>query len=394
MTGTTAPPPEKYDAFLANIENLKTSLTALTNIKDIKDLKDQAEAVHAYLKRANASLEIQNLCAELKILAERRVGQLLTEIIPHEGGRPSDKQSHDETVFRLRDFNISKTQSSRWQLLSRIPEELFNNKLLEDKESRTKEITTASFLRFARKLETKEDVSVSSEWAGTPDVTSVVSEWKGNLGEWWSIGRHLFYHGDIDSNDVKEKLAQYRSEGRRVAIAFADLSRGLHRGEAGDRVWNHDFLIEYADVVAVSVNPENMVEFLRSTQMGQVYLTCVPFMSYNRDHMVPKNFESWFPILLFSNTSAGTTNNTAHVPIFIKTTVNRKKEIIRELLSRFSNKDEIILDVFPSTLSVLAVAELLGRQWIGAESDFNKVSDMFYRVQKELPKDMEIKKIG
>ena len=66
--------------------------------------------------RQGEGLAAQNEAADLKLRAERRLGQLLGETVRHEGGRPS-KQSHAATVLP---DGISKTQSSRWQLAARF----------------------------------------------------------------------------------------------------------------------------------------------------------------------------------------------------------------------------------------------------------------------------------
>jgi hypothetical protein len=60
--------------------------------------------------------------AEIKLRAERRIGEMLGETVSHEGGRP-EKPSHDVTVSpRLSDIGISRKQSSRWQTIASLPE--------------------------------------------------------------------------------------------------------------------------------------------------------------------------------------------------------------------------------------------------------------------------------
>jgi hypothetical protein len=51
----------------------------------VKAIRDKAEALRAYTKQAGESLEMQNWCAEIKIHAKRRAGQLLREIEKHPG---------------------------------------------------------------------------------------------------------------------------------------------------------------------------------------------------------------------------------------------------------------------------------------------------------------------
>ena len=67
------------------------------------------------------------MCAEIKLRAERRAGVLLGEM-ELKSGRPP---THNSSIVRplssstLNDLDINKTQSSRWQLMAGIPEQVF-----------------------------------------------------------------------------------------------------------------------------------------------------------------------------------------------------------------------------------------------------------------------------
>lgn len=73
--------------------------------------------------------------AELKLRAERRLGELLAEM-PKNNGRPL---SHD--VTRLADLGIGRMDSSRWQKLAGIDEERFEEHIEQGRLSG--ELTTA-----------------------------------------------------------------------------------------------------------------------------------------------------------------------------------------------------------------------------------------------------------
>lgn len=65
-------------------------------------------------------------CAEIRLRAERRAGEILSETVRKpEQGRP-DKASHD---VRLSDLDVSPMQSSRWQKLADVPAEAFESYL-------------------------------------------------------------------------------------------------------------------------------------------------------------------------------------------------------------------------------------------------------------------------
>ena len=100
-----------------------------------------AETLRAYLKRAGASLELQNEAAEVKLWAERAGGQLLAKMEKQHGARPADTGFHDETPPSLSDLGLEKNRSHRLQLQAEIPEDQFREHIAETKDA-AKELTT------------------------------------------------------------------------------------------------------------------------------------------------------------------------------------------------------------------------------------------------------------
>ena len=93
------------------LDKLAHALAETRNLTEIKSLRDKAEAARKYAQSAALSLKIQNRAAELKLLAERRAGELLNELVAHGGNRRSS--SHTENL-KLSDLGIDHNQSSRW----------------------------------------------------------------------------------------------------------------------------------------------------------------------------------------------------------------------------------------------------------------------------------------
>ncbi len=100
-------------------------------------------------------LDIVNKAAEMKMRAERRMGQLLAEMNLHGGDRVSD--SHRERAT-LKELNISHTQSSRCQKEAEVPEGAFCE-LVESARENECELTTAALLRLAAALRRKREVN-------------------------------------------------------------------------------------------------------------------------------------------------------------------------------------------------------------------------------------------
>lgn len=133
---------------LALLSRVERALACAESIDDVKDIRDKAEAARKYAESASLGLEAQNYAAEVKLRAERKAGELIAELQLHGG----DRRSKDsEERIRLEDLGISKDQSSRWQLIARIPERAFETHISGTKEA-SSELTTTSVVKLARQL--------------------------------------------------------------------------------------------------------------------------------------------------------------------------------------------------------------------------------------------------
>ena len=142
-------PSSEPDSALSQFDRAKLALEKAASIEVVKEIRDQAEALRIYAKQAQQSFEMQNHCAEIKIRAERKAGQMLLDQDKNKGAAaPAEERDH---IPRLREMGISYSQSSRWQSLAGIPEETFELHLDRIKEA-NQEVTSALFLKLARKL--------------------------------------------------------------------------------------------------------------------------------------------------------------------------------------------------------------------------------------------------
>ena len=103
-----------------------------------------------YARQVGDSLEMQNMCCEIKLRAERRGGEMLREMEMNKGNRygPPVMGVPDETP-KLADMDINYNQSSRWQLEAALPEEKLDEYIATQTAAK-EEITTADVLRLAR----------------------------------------------------------------------------------------------------------------------------------------------------------------------------------------------------------------------------------------------------
>ena len=62
---------------MAELGRIRLALGEANDLRQIKDLRDRAEAIRRYVKAAGFGLEMQNQAAEVRLVAERRGGEVL-----------------------------------------------------------------------------------------------------------------------------------------------------------------------------------------------------------------------------------------------------------------------------------------------------------------------------
>jgi hypothetical protein len=136
--------------FLAHLARVRRELEMATRIDQAKIIRDQAAAIQNYLKQSGETLEIQNMAAEIRIRAERRLGQILGDMENHPPGRKSQlgDMMSPNLPPKLVDMGISNKQSSRWQQIASIPESRFEERIGEIK-LKHEELTAKEFIALA-----------------------------------------------------------------------------------------------------------------------------------------------------------------------------------------------------------------------------------------------------
>lgn len=144
------------DLLLVKLDQARVLLAEATTIQAAKQIVSMAAAAEEYAREANLSVETYNYAAEIRLRAERRLGEILRETPKNEGragmGRPSLGTTKTEApkpapiVPRLADVGITYKQSSRAQKLAKIPEEQFEEHIVT-KKSKGDEITATDLLR-------------------------------------------------------------------------------------------------------------------------------------------------------------------------------------------------------------------------------------------------------
>jgi N6-adenosine-specific RNA methylase IME4 len=162
---------------LIYFDTARQALAQAATLDEVAELRTQAELMRGYYRQRKESAEMQNMCAEIKLRCERKLGELLKDIIPHQGGRPQ-KRSHDESVS-LQDLDIDHNQSSRWQRIASVPDDEWERFIAETK-AKEQELTSAGALRLAKQLKTEEQkrkiFDVEPETCVVADLEKLVAD--------------------------------------------------------------------------------------------------------------------------------------------------------------------------------------------------------------------------
>jgi N6-adenosine-specific RNA methylase IME4 len=121
-------------------------LAEAKSVESVKLLRDQAQAAAHYLRERDYGIQAQHDATEIKIRAERRLGELVRELSPHPG---NPQLCHDGTNGKL-PAGVSPKESHRWQRMAGVDEDAFEGYIVEVRQTE-KPLTTAGVLRLARK---------------------------------------------------------------------------------------------------------------------------------------------------------------------------------------------------------------------------------------------------
>lgn len=125
-------------AELVRYDTMRRAIVECHAVDEVKDIRDKAMALEAYAKVA-MDTDSERKALEIRLRAERRVGQLLAEKERSNGVRMNGKDKsgnvrtvHDEPSEYQQaksDAGISDTQAKRWQNLASVPHEEFEEAL-------------------------------------------------------------------------------------------------------------------------------------------------------------------------------------------------------------------------------------------------------------------------
>lgn len=145
---------------LALLSKAKSMLAKCVSVDEAKGIRDKAAAIAAYRKQQSESFDSILHATEIKLRAERRMGQLLAGMELH--GSNQHKRRLPDATSSLSDLGISKSQSHRWQTEAEVPEKTFEQFI---DLCRSREIEPTSKLLYAagKKLKAQKPIEPADD---------------------------------------------------------------------------------------------------------------------------------------------------------------------------------------------------------------------------------------
>lgn len=193
-------------------------------IDEVKEIRDKAEALRQYLRQQGATLEMQNACAEIKLRAERRAGLILAEMPKNKGMNGTIVTDNivlpvkDDTPT-LEEIGLTKMQSHRFQSIAALPEEMFEQAIVETKNN-CDELTSSRMLKLARRFIAKNNKLDPPLLIGKFRIIYADPPWKYNDSGLDDYGHAERHYPPLTISELCELGEQIREMGESDSVLF------------------------------------------------------------------------------------------------------------------------------------------------------------------------------
>lgn len=161
-------------------DNAKQQLSQIKTIETGIDYLNKVKAIETWAKAEKKDAELQNMIAEQKIRTQRILGQLLKENGEMRGGNNGNQytQVAKSNSTTLANFGITKDQSSTFQKIASLPDEVFEAEIATAKAESEKriELTTSRVLTAAKEYEQQKKKADLREKISSQRVEIKISE--------------------------------------------------------------------------------------------------------------------------------------------------------------------------------------------------------------------------
>ena len=341
---------------LVKWEKAKQAIIEAKSVDELLLIRDQAEAFRYAAKQAKESIDAVNNIAEIRIRAERRAGEFLSEPTNKQKPGQYQQRSTDSTVApTLKELKVSKTESSNWQNIANIPQDDFEEHI-EKTKKRKAELTTAGVLSLAKDIKRdalRKERSEQGKSAILPDNTKLYND-----------DFRCFRNADVEYGSVDLILTDppYPKE-------YIPLWRDLGVF-ALDYLKKDGYLIAYSGQLYLDI----VIQELSKTMSY-----CWTFCLYHTGHTQLVHSRNviceWKPILVFKNGDPGKFRDTISdvLPSEKRDKTlhdwQQNKSAPEYIVNHFTNPGDVVCDPMAGAGTFLKVAKNLNRKIVGMEID-------------------------
>lgn len=395
---------------LVLIDKARAALAQAETLSDIGAVREIAERARRYASAAKLGREAENHAARLRIEAERKAGALLAQTEKRNGGDAMKARSPDVTELppKLSDLGVTKKQSSDWQRIARVPDEVFEAHV-EQVQRKGEALTTSGVVEVAKRIEREKR---AAEPKPEPDLTAVPATVRCEVGSALTLpleedSVHLIvtsppYGVGIeyeDSGDIQAALwpnfmhrwlrEAYRVtvEGGRLALNVPlDTTRGGFRPTyaqaveaAQDAGWTYRSTIVWEDGQMGKSNARGSVDSQAAPHIyapvEMIALFCkerwgrTPPCPPDLDHLLWLYWTNG--LWRFNGESRAWEGHPAAFPL----------ELPHRLVQLLSFPGDVVLDPFCGSGTTLLAAHQLGRQAVGFDRSRVYVASALRRIE-------------
>jgi hypothetical protein len=364
---------------LTHFNSARRELEMAASIDEVKSIRDKAEAMRIYARQAQYSLEMQNRCAEIKIRAERKLGEMLREANTAQRRqtnllRGRTIQPRDDSPS-LAELGISKSQSSRWQMIATIDSESFEEKIVEIKTS-GKELTSNAMVDFAKYLQ-REQIRASERHSALQEAQTVNPERR--LMVLRGDFREVLTESLVASDSVNFILTDPPYAEKYLPL-WSDLSRFAARVLKPGRLLAAYSGNYYLDKVLAA-----LCESLHYVWTAAVMNGSPPDTVFPRQIMT-----YWKPVLLFSKGEYQPLKKREWFRDRIEGDGRIKSHHewqqgvgeAKQLIEYFTFEGDLVVDPFTGSGTSGIASKLLGRRFVGCDIDEKNVGIALHRINK------------
>ena len=152
-------------------DEAQKQLAQITTIETGVEYLNKVKAIETWAKAEKKDAKLQNAIAEQKLRTQKILGGLLMD-------NTKELKARSKGTTQLSDFQITKDQSSTFQKIASMPEELFEKEIAQAKEESEKriELTTSRLLKAAKQYEKDNKRKEQSEQVKTIHITENIKQ--------------------------------------------------------------------------------------------------------------------------------------------------------------------------------------------------------------------------